>query len=127
MRSVWYIFAALALVGCADSGDPSVCGSLPARLPYPPKTTDDQKQVTYSCMERWAARLARGTDSADEVSKAAFAACREALVYYRSYLIKDGVITETGPMPTEATDEFWLGRTMFIAVQTRAGNCYPDA
>ena len=121
------ILLSVSLAGCGNAGDPSVCGSLPARLPYPPKTADDQKQVTYSCMERWAARLARGTDTADEVSRAAFAACEDALLFYRAELRREGQITETSQLPLDATDDFWKRRTLFIAVQKRAGDCYHDA
>lgn len=127
MKNLGVLLALVALAGCANKGDPSVCGSLAARLPYPAKTAEDQKQVVYSCMERWAARLARGPDSADAVSRAAFAACEDALAFYRDKLVKDGEIQIGELLPKDATDQFWKRRTLFIAVQTRAGNCYSDA
>lgn len=81
-----------------------------------------QKQVLYSCMAQWAARLARSKESPHAVARAAFAACEDALVYYQAVLAK-----EKQPETTESDADFWLRRTLFIAVQTRAGNCYKDA
>lgn len=118
------VLAWLALsVGACQQSDPSVCGSLPMKFPNgAPQSADDQRQVLYSCMERWAARLARSDDAAPYVARAAVAACDDARQYYANWLVRENT------PPDEATKrEFWIERTMFIAVQTRAGNCYPDA
>lgn len=73
--------ASIVLAGCNRS-DPSVCGSLPMRLPYAAVSADDQRQVTYSCVERWAARLARSKmDAAADVAKAAVGACEDAILW----------------------------------------------
>ena len=111
----------LLLAGC-DYNQSDICGSLPMRLPYAAKTADDQKQVLYSCMERWAARLARSKESPDVVARAAFAGCEDALLYYQAAQAR-----EKEPDTPESNADFWLRRTLFIAVQTRAGNCYKDA
>ena len=112
------LLAALLLAGC-DSSDPSICGSLTMRLPQGAMTSDDEKQVLYSCMERMAARLARSKEAPDVVSRAAFAACEDALLFYQGALAR-----EKKPETPESRADFWLRRTLFIAVQTRAGNCY---
>lgn len=115
------LLPALLLAGC-DMSDSKICGSLPMRLSHTAQTADDQKQVLYSCMERWAARLARSKESPDVVARAAFAACEDALVYYQAALAREKL-----PDTPESNADFWLRRSLFIAVQTRAGDCYKDA
>lgn len=115
------LLPALLLAGC-NSSDPTICGSLPMRLPHVAQTADDQKQVLYSCMERMAARLARSKEAPDAVARAAFAACEDALLYYQAALAREKL-----PETPESNSDFWLRRTLFITVQTRAGNCYKDA
>lgn len=99
------------------------------QFPGIPKTADDQLQVLYSCMERWAARLARSErDSASEVAKAAVAACENAILYYNIYLNKElKQPIQADDLPKESFEKFWIERARFIAVQTRAGKCYADA
>lgn len=120
MRITILIGAAM-LTGCNKS-DSRICGSLPMRLPYAAQTLDDQKQATYACVERWAARLSGGRDALTEIADAAVAACDEALVAYNEMARS----TESPPS-REMDKEFWVGRAKFIAAQARAGNCYPDA
>ncbi len=112
----------LLLAGCSKSDD-RICGSLAMKLPYAAKTADDQRQVTYGCVERWAARLARSkTDSASDVAEAAVGACEDAIT-----VLTEKIRTEDEANWMEMTPGFWHRRAQFIAVQTRAGNCYPDA
>lgn len=92
------------------------------KLPHSSASAADQRQVTYSCVERWAARLSRSPDSAGDVAVAAFAACEDAVFVYNERLAAEQT---TGSL--EQTPGFWLRRARFIAVQTRAGDCYPDA
>ncbi len=120
--SMLLAFAAVSLSACQQS-NPNICGSLPMKFPNAVvATAEDQKQVLYSCMERWAARLSHSNDAAPYVARAAVAACDEARLHYIELLI-----TENSPQNRETTSSFWLERTLFIAVQTRAGNCYKDA
>lgn len=113
---------ALALGAC-QQGNANICGSLAAKFPdMPIRTADDQRQVLYSCMERWAARLSNSPDAASLTARAAVAACDEARLYYADYLKRANSAPDK-----ETTREFWIERTLFIAVQTRAGNCYKDA
>lgn len=92
------------------------------RLPYPATTVTDQRQAVYACVERWSARLSKGDESIRDVSQAAVAACEDAIVLLRSFADK-----EQSDLAREGQAEFWTRRAHFIAVQTRAGNCYPDA
>jgi hypothetical protein len=93
------------------------------KLPYAAVTADDQRQVVFSCVERWAARLAHSEgDSATEVAGAAVAACEDAIA-----LLDQKSRQEEEGARLEARPGFWNRRALFIAVQTRAGNCYPDA
>ncbi len=128
VRKAALSLAMLSLVACSK-GDPNICGSLAMRMPDVPTTAEDQQQVLYSCMERWAARLAKSKqDSATEVAKAAVAACEEALMYYRYMFGKEGEFKiPLKDYPKISTEEFWVERARFIAVQTRAGNCYEGA
>lgn len=116
------IATALLLAGCSESDD-RICGSLAMKLPYPAKTADDQRQVTYSCVERWAARLAQSkTDKATEVAEAAVGACEDTIT-----VLAEKMRAEDEADWMEMKPGFWHRRAQFIAVQTRAGNCYPDA
>lgn len=108
--------------GCSKS-DPRICGHLAMKLPFESKTADDQKQVTYSCVERWAARLAHSPDNAAAVAVGAVAACEDAIALMQERMAAEGGwegSLELGP-------GFWQRRAQFIVVQTRAGGCYPDA
>lgn len=120
--SMLLAWAAISLSACQQS-DPNICGSLPMKFPNTVvKSADDQRQVLYSCMERWAARLSHAKDAAPIVARAAVAACDEARAYYAERLMLEKL-----PLDNETQREFWMERTLFIAVQTRAGNCYKDA
>ena len=116
---------ALALSAC-NRADPQVCGSLPKKPPYAdPKALAamDRSQRSSSCVERWAARLARSPrDSARDVADAAIEGCRETVRYEVAEWNKQGTVTDF-----DATVRDYWRRAHFIAVQTRAGNCYPDA
>lgn len=87
------------------------------------KTSDDQLQTTMSCVERWAARLAKGPDPAASVARAAVGACDGAI----ASLVVMGAKDRIHDAPHYADREWWRDHALFIAVQTRAGNCYPDA
>ncbi len=114
----------LLLAGC-DKSDPRICGSLAMKWPVgmPVSTTEDQVQVTFACVERWAARFAKGPDSPYAVARAAVAACDGAIEQLTEMAKKPGSVDYTDYQDKA----WWRDRAMFIAVQTRAGNCYPDA
>jgi hypothetical protein len=120
----------MLLISC-DQFESDVCGFLPNRATFSAKkpTKDEQEQNLYSCVERWAAKLARSPqDSATEVALAAVAVCENELIIYNAATGQEA----TGPLTTidfgpKNYEEFWVNRARFIAVQTRAGDCYPDA
>lgn len=113
--------AALSLGACQQTSD--ICGTL-AKEPSTgaPQTSGEQLQILSSCMERWAARLARSNDPAPYVVRAAISNCDRARVIYAQWLERG----KEGPAQ-ETEREYWVDRMMFIVVQTRAGNCYKDA
>lgn len=115
----------LALASCENAGDPRICGSLAMQFPagMMPKTSDDQMQVAFSCVERWAARLARGPDPAVIVARAAVFTCANAIAYLVEMGRKDRIVERAD----YADLSWWRDHALFIVVQTRAGDCYPDA
>lgn len=118
------LIGALLVSGC-DRSSSRICGSLPAQLPgVVPKTADDQMQVTAYCVEHWAARLAGGPDVASEVVEAVIGACDGAIVALDAAKTKEVAGSE---ISLGAARNYWRKRAQFIVVQTRAGNCYPDA
>lgn len=111
----------LLLAGC-NQPDPRICGSGLASKSVGiagAQNTLEQYGVALGCVEHWSARLATGKDTASEVAAATLGACAEAFDYEAKLAAEENV------EPT--IREFWYGRALFIAVQTRAGNCYPDA
>lgn len=86
------------------------------------KTSDDQLQVTAYCVEHWAARLAKGPDNVDAVVRASIAGCYDAIERLQVMTARDHIAGEW-----YSDIAHWQRRALFIAVQTRAGNCYNDA
>lgn len=86
------------------------------------KTSDDQLQVTAYCVEHWAARLAKGPDNVDAVVRASIAGCYDAIERLQVMTTRDHIAGEW-----YSDIAHWQRRALFIAVQTRAGNCYNDA
>jgi hypothetical protein len=90
-----------------------------------PRTADDQMQATASCVERWAARLAASPDPAPDVAEAVVTgACGVAIASLQEMSEQES--PEEGGSGNISV-AYWRGRALFITVQTRAGNCYPDA
>ena len=96
------------------------------QLPYEsPKDVADQRQVVASCVERWAARLAAAPDSASDVANGVVTgACGTAIEYLQRMEESEN---PDGVSPLDAKRAYYYGRALFITIQTRAGNCYPDA
>lgn len=113
------------LAACGKDGNPNVCGiGLPMAFPAGRvvKTSDDQLQVTSYCVERWAARLAKGQNNAETAARAAIAGCHDAIERLASMTQRDHIAGEWF-----SADGYWHRRALFVAAQTRAGNCYPNA
>lgn len=123
MRTL-FLAAAVMVTGC-DKSNSNICGSLPAHLPgLIPKTADDQMQLTSYCVERWAARLSHAPDRASEIVEAVIGACDGAISAYEAAKAKED---ETYDLSRADAYAYWRKRAQFVVVQTRAGNCYPDA
>ena len=113
---------ALATVSCSNfqGGNPRICGSIGPRVQGPVKTANDQRQIMVSCIDHWSRRLAKSErDSAYEVADAALGACWDAIETYVS--MADVEKTPTDGVEAIATN--WRRHAIFVAVQTRAGNC----
>lgn len=109
------VLIAILLLGACNGERRRICGNLPRRVTELgiPKTLGERRDFAASCVEHWAARLAKSKqDSASDVAKAATVACSGAIMQAAT--------------PNEDRS-YWFDRAHFIAVQTRAGDCYPDA
>ena len=120
------IAAVLLLASCAPAGtDHNTCGIwLTQRPDDPNKDSLTQKEAATACVERWSARLAHGTDPARDIATAVVRTCNQEIERALT-----GHIThydDLAPL-TPATQAYWEGRAMFVAMQVRAKNCYPDA
>lgn len=112
----------LATVSCSDfgNGNPRICGSIGPRVQGPGKTADDQRQVMISCIDHWSRRLAKSPqDRAHDVADAALGACWDAIEMYVSMAAAEKKPTEG----VDAVSSYWRRHALFVAVQTRAGNC----
>jgi hypothetical protein len=125
MKLVSMLGLALALSGCNRS-DSGVCGQLSPGIVElgAPNTWAEKQKYAMSCVEHWAARLARSkADNADNVAKAAVQACHGAI----EAAAEPETPNAMDASPTKVDYDYWRRHAHFIAVQTRAGNCYPDA
>jgi hypothetical protein len=93
-------------------------------FPGVPVTADDQKQATTYCVERWAARLSRAKDTATEVADAVVTICDGNILAYEAAKAKGEAGSNMSPPDAR---EYWRKRALFIAIQSRAGHCYPNA
>ena len=124
MKALWAATVMIAVAGC-NKPDPRICSSLAMQV-LPGQSLDStlsRLQVTESCVERWAARLATGPDSVTEVATGAIGACDKTFYHLRRQQIKEYGATE----PLGEMREFWQRRAKFVALQVRAGNCHPEA
>ena len=79
--------AALSLGACQQTSN--ICGTLAEEASTGvPQNSGEQLQVLSSCMERWAARLARSNDPAPYVVRAAISNCDGARLVYAQWLEK---------------------------------------
>lgn len=127
MKLVTIAILASLLFGCDANGDPRICGV--GLAVYPPVNTEPKgfiyrQQVAYACVEQWAARLSRGSESPASIAEAALGACEDAIMYAKEERAKE-LGLEVQSFETYAP--FWRRRATLIAVQARAGKCYKDA
>jgi hypothetical protein len=89
----------------------------------PPKNWYEQRQVLTACVDRWAARMSFGPDTATEVADATVAACDLAIEYEQQNWAKEQKVEPNLP----AARAYWRGQALYRAVQWRAGKCpMPD-
>jgi hypothetical protein len=108
----------MLVTGC-DKADDRICGGLAMKLPEGLSAADNRKQIAFACVERWAARLSAGDDSASEVAEAALGACDDAI----QFLEMDEAKAEGRDPDMDRANSYWRREAVFRAVQWRAGNC----
>lgn len=117
---------AFSLAACGARPAPSkVCGSSIAERPANPQLNDDTRlQAAVACVERWSARLAQADDSADVIAEAVIATCHQEIERFET-----GAIRQYGKIGglDQETCAYWRGKAMFVALQVKAADCYPDA
>jgi hypothetical protein len=113
------ILIGLVASGC-NQGNPRICSSIAPRKLETPKTAQDQYEVMVSCIDNWSRRLAKSPqDAAQEVADAALGGCQDTVGLYVSMSEKEGQPTEG----VEAISAYMRRHALFVAVQTRAGDC----
>ena len=124
MKASICMLAAFSLLAC-DRRDSTICGRLDPRPASPAllekMTWMESHTIIRTCIEHWSAKLARGSDNASVVARAAVATCDSWGGIDRTNVL--GEKLNVAPMSRED----WRDQALFIVVQTRAGHCYPDA
>jgi hypothetical protein len=100
----------------AKAGAPK-CPNLATTLPV--KTPDLTRKV-YACVERNALLYSRGPDSAEALSKAVMAKCKETIVQYVDQEAKKAGVKP----PYKEAFESWQAHTLPIIAEARARRCY---
>lgn len=119
MRAMLVVMPLALTIGC-NQPDARIFGQL-TKAPDSPDAAKwiDQYRNSRACIERWAARLSRGPDTATEASRAAIANCSGQIAFSEQLAAKEG-LAPTSPIE-------WEHSALFIVVQARAGRCYQDA
>ncbi len=71
------------------------------------------------CVENWAARLAQGPDDARTIAEAVSSACADGVQAENDLHLKE----YKRPIDVAERERSLQRHALFIAVQTRAGNC----
>lgn len=93
------------------------CPNFYTQLPV--ETTDLTRKV-YTCVERNALLYAKGPDSAEALSKAVMAKCKETIVQYVDQEAKKAGVKP----PYKEAFESWQAHTLPIIAEARARGCY---
>jgi hypothetical protein len=126
-RFNWLPMVALALSSCSQKiGDEDlICNQTPGFIQSAATNSDEQLEITKSCIHKWAYRLGRSPGSNTEIAKATIGACREAVDYFLNLKVKEGNKSKE-PM----TDQEWQlfvknfdELALFRVTQGRAGQC----
>jgi len=102
-----------------------VCGSSLTLFPQEiPAAPENYGQAARACVERWSARLARGSDPLNIIADAVVATCHQEIER-----LVDGKIVSYDRIKALNPEvrAYWHGHAMFIGAQVRAANCYRDA
>jgi hypothetical protein len=101
----------------ASKAGAAKCPNFYTQLPV--ETTDVTRRV-YTCVERNALLYAKGPDSAESLSKAVMAKCKEAIVKYVDQEAKKAGVKA----PYKEAFESWQAHTLPIIAEARARGCY---
>jgi hypothetical protein len=93
------------------------CPNLSTLLPV---QTPDLTRKVYSCVERNALLYAKGPDSAEALSKAVMAKCKDTIVQYVDQEAKKAGVRP----PYKEAFESWQAHTLPIIAEARARGCY---
>jgi hypothetical protein len=118
---------AVALASCSQKvGDEDlICNQTPGFIQGGATNSDQQLEITKSCIHKWAYRLGRSAGPNTEIAKATIGACREALDYFLDFKVKEG--NESKEPFTDQKWQFFVKEfdemALFRVVQGRAGQC----
>ena len=84
-----------------------------------PAGTPDLTRKVYDCVERNAHLYAKGSDSAEALSKAVMAKCKETIVQYVDQEAKNAGVKP----PYKEAFESWQAHTLPIIAEARARRC----
>ena len=101
----------------AGKADPANCPNFYTQLPV---QTPDLTRKVYTCVERYALLYAQGPDSAETLSKAVIAKCKETLVKYVDQEAKKAGVRP----PYKDAFESWQGHALPIIAEARARRCF---
>jgi hypothetical protein len=85
-----------------------------------PVKTPDLTRKTYTCVERYSLLYAKGPDSAEALSKAVMAKCKDIIVQYVDQEAKKAGVRP----PYKEAFESWQAHTLPIIAEARALRCY---
>jgi hypothetical protein len=85
-----------------------------------PVKTPDLTRKVYTCVERYSLLYAKGPDSAEALSKAVMAKCKETIVQYVDQEAKKAGVRP----PYKEAFESWQAHTLPIIAEARARGCY---
>ena len=85
-----------------------------------PVGSPDPTRRVYTCVERYALLYAKGPDSAEALSKAVMAKCKDAIVKYVDQEAKKAGVKP----PYKDAVESWQAHTLPIIAEARARGCY---
>jgi hypothetical protein len=85
-----------------------------------PVKTPDLTRKVYTCVERYSLLYAKGPDSAEALSKAVMAKCKDVIVQYVDQEAKKAGVRP----PYKEAFESWQAHTLPIIAEARALRCY---